>query len=187
MNARHRIIALVPLVAACTGIFQDAVVARSTVAYPRTWREQPTQIATARRERLEAATRSGAPRQTVDPIMPAAPAVAGPVVVPAPARRPSAPAPAYLTGSPQPAAYALIVGIERYRDAPPAAGASLDADRYEALAKQTLGIPASHVHVLRDERATGGDLDKEIRWLGANVPARGRVYFFFSGHGAPDP
>ena len=104
-----------------------------------------------------------------------------------PARRTPAVAPKYLAGSPQPAAYALIVGIERYRDAPPATGAAFDADRYAALATQTLGIPASHVHVLRDDRATGGDIDKELGWLASNVPTRGRVYFFFSGHGAPDP
>lgn len=193
MTVRAALVLLAPLTASCTGIFQDTVAPRSTVAYPRTWREQPTQVSTARRERLEAASRGSsaivpiAPIAPVAPVAPVGPAIAGPVVVPVATKRAPAVPHAYLTGSPQPAAYALIVGIERYRDAPPATGATQDADRYEALATQTLGIPASHVHVLRDERATGGDLDKEIRWLGANVPSRGRVYFFFSGHGAPDP
>lgn len=192
MNRHRTVLATLPLVAACTGIFQDSVSSRPTVAYPRTWREQPTQVAVARRERLEAAGRASAPLAPLPPIVPPtpapAPAAAGPVVVPAPVRVPApAATPSYLQGSPQPAAYALIVGIERYRDAPPATGASLDADRYELLATRTLGIPSSHVHVLRDEHATGGDLDKEIRWLASNVPARGRVYFFFSGHGAPEP
>ena len=189
MKLQSASVALLPMLAACTGVFQDTIGARSTVAYPNTWREQPTQVAVARRERLEAAARQSAtppPRTPVGPVAPAS-FVAGPVVVPPPASKRASTTPTYVVGSPQPAAYALVVGIEHYRDAPPATGAALDADRYEALAKQTLGIPASHVHVLRDDRATGGDLDKELRWLGANVPARGRVYFFFSGHGAPDP
>jgi hypothetical protein len=93
----------------------------------------------------------------------------------------------FVAGSPQPAAYAVIVGVERYRDAPPATGATIDADRYAALATRTLGIPESHVRVLRDDRATGNDIDKELAWVASSVPARGRIYFFFSGHGAPDP
>jgi hypothetical protein len=181
------LVPLFVLVTACTGFTHSTASATRTAAFPATWSEQPTRLATARRERLEAASR---PREGVVgglalPQPAPAPAVAP--IAPAPVRRGSAVAPKYLPGSPQPAAYALIVGIERYRDAPPATGAAVDADRYAALATQTLGIPASHVHVLRDDRATGGDIDKEIGWLASNVPARGRVYFFFSGHGAPDP
>jgi hypothetical protein len=173
-----------PLLAACTGFSHSNAPASRTAAFPGTWDEQPTRIAAARRERLEVATRAREPSWN--------PALGGslaPAVVPpaAPTPRGSSSAPTYLQGSPQPAAYALIVGIERYRDAPAATGAMLDADRYAALATQTLGIPSKQVRVLRDDRATGGDIDKALSWVVANVPARGRVYFFFSGHGAPDP
>lgn len=171
-----------PLLAACTGIFQDSVPATRTAAFPATWRENPTKVDVARRERLEVAGRVARPAPV---------GVVPPIVAPVP-MQPAAPPPSafippsYVAGSPQPAAFALIVGIERYRDAPAATGAAVDAQRYAALATRTLGIPQSHVRVLRDDRATGSDIDKELSWITANVPARGRIYFFYSGHGAPD-
>ena len=94
MTVRAALVLLVPFAAACTGIFQDTVAPRYTVAYPRTWREQPTQVSVARRERLEVASRAGspiAPISPIAPVTPVAPALAGPVVVPAPAAAWSAP------------------------------------------------------------------------------------------------
>jgi hypothetical protein len=106
---------------------------------------------------------------------------------------PSAPAVAatppaeYALGSPQPNAYALVVGIEKYRDVPPPIGARADAEQFAQLASRTLGVPEAHVRLLIDEHATRGDLEKALAWLELNVPVGGRVYFFYSGHGAPDP
>ena len=37
-----------------------------------------------------------------------------------------------------------------------------------------------------DDRASRGDLEKHLKWLSRNVTAGGRVYLYFSGHGAPD-
>ena len=92
----------------------------------------------------------------------------------------------YVLGAPQPNAYALIVGIEKYRDVPPPVGARADAQEFARLAVRTLGIPENHVRLLIDEHATRGDLEKALAWLELNVPVGGRVYFFYSGHGAPD-
>ena len=92
-----------------------------------------------------------------------------------------------LSASPQPTAYALIVGIERYRDVPSPTGARQDAQRFAQLARQTLGIPESHVVLAIDDRASKGDIEKHLSWLKANVQPGGRIYFFFSGHGAPEP
>jgi hypothetical protein len=174
-----------PLLAACTGFSHGTAGATRTVSFPSTWSEQPSRAVVARRERLESASRA---RESAGGLgqgaAPAAPAVPAAVAV---ARRPEAGVMPFVAGSPQPAAYAVIVGVERYRDAPPATGATIDADRYAALATRTLGIPESHVRVLRDDRATGNDIDKELAWVASSVPARGRIYFFFSGHGAPDP
>lgn len=92
----------------------------------------------------------------------------------------------YVLGAPQPNAYALIVGIEKYRDVPPPVGARADAQEFARLAVRTLGVSEDHVRLLLDEHATRGDLDKALAWLELNVPVGGRVYFFYSGHGAPD-
>jgi hypothetical protein len=92
----------------------------------------------------------------------------------------------YVLGAPQPNAYALVVGIEKYRDVPPPIGARADAQEFARLAVRTLGVPEDHVRLLIDEHATRGDLEKALAWLELNVPVGGRVYFFYSGHGAPE-
>lgn len=94
---------------------------------------------------------------------------------------------AFLPGAPQPAAFALVIGIERYRDVPPTPGARRDAERFAALARTTLGVPERNVRLLLDDRATRSDVEKELAFLASNVPAGGRIYLFFAGHGAPDP
>lgn len=93
----------------------------------------------------------------------------------------------FATGAPQPNAWALIVGIESYRDAPAATGARADAEAFARLATTSLGIPEEHVQVAFDDRASRSDLEKHLKWLTTNVNAGDRVYVYFSGHGAPEP
>jgi hypothetical protein len=82
--------------------------------------------------------------------------------------------------------YALIVGIEKY-DALPAA---TYADRDAAAAAdfvEAMGVPASNVATLTDEHATRAGLAKKLEgWLANNVNENSTVYFYYSGHGAPD-
>lgn len=92
-----------------------------------------------------------------------------------------------VSAAPQPASYALIIGIEKYRDVSAATGARRDAERFAEMARTTLGVPEDNVRLLLDDRASKTDIAKQIRWLQSNVPAGGRIYVYFSGHGAPDP
>jgi uncharacterized caspase-like protein len=55
------------------------------------------------------------------------------------------------------------------------------------LLTKTLGVPKDHVVTQLDDRASRSDIEKQMRWLRQNVTAGGRIYFYFSGHGAPDP
>jgi hypothetical protein len=105
---------------------------------------------------------------------------------PAGGQKAEATGPAFVSGAPQPASYALVVGIERYRDVPSPTGARADSQTFRRLARQTLGIPEANVREAIDDRATRGDIEKHIEWLAANVQPGGRIYFYFSGHGAPD-
>ncbi len=116
-------------------------------------------------------------------LKPAAPQAAASAGAPASSTAPTS----FVRGAPQPNAFALVVGIEKYRDVPPPSGARADAQAFAQLAERTLGVPEDHVRLLIDEHATRGDLEKALAWLELNVPAGGRVYFFYSGHGAPDP
>lgn len=94
---------------------------------------------------------------------------------------------AMVSAAPQPTSFALVVGIEKYRDVTPAGGARTDAEKFAELARVTMGVPEENIKVLLDDRASKTDIAKQMRWLQANVPAGGRVYFYFSGHGAPEP
>jgi hypothetical protein len=93
----------------------------------------------------------------------------------------------FVQGGAQNNAFAFIVGVTNYRDVPRADGAKQDAERFAALSRTTLGIPEDHIRVAYDDRATRSDLEKHLAWLKQNVPAGGRIYFAFSGHGAPNP
>jgi ankyrin repeat protein len=83
---------------------------------------------------------------------------------------------------------ALVVGIENYhdKDLPSAAYAERDADA-AAAHFAALGVPRRNLKVLKGSDATRAELEGELEWLARNSKPGSRVYFFFSGHGAPDP
>jgi hypothetical protein len=86
--------------------------------------------------------------------------------------------------------WAIVVGIERYRDALPVATfAENDARAFAAWLETTLNVPPTHIKLLVGDRASRADLASAIEeWLPRNArTAGGRVYVYFSGHGAPDP
>jgi hypothetical protein len=83
--------------------------------------------------------------------------------------------------------WALVVGIESYRSLPRADFAKRDAEaagRYFAA----LGVPGGNIISLLDSAATLSGLSSYLEdYLPKNVGSKSRVYFYFSGHGAPDP
>ncbi len=113
------------------------------------------------------------------------------VVVEAPATPVGTPAAppgkALRAGSPRRDAWALVIGVEKYRDVPPPTGARSDATRFHELVTTSLGVPEDHVVVALDDRASRADLEKHLEWLEQNVQKGGRIYLYFAGHGAPEP
>lgn len=82
--------------------------------------------------------------------------------------------------------YALIVGIERYDTLPAATYAERDAAAAADFVG-ALGVPPRNTAVLTGAHATRSGLAKQLEgWLANNVNERSTVYFYFSGHGAPD-
>lgn len=83
--------------------------------------------------------------------------------------------------------FALVVGISRYSDIPEAQFAERDA---EAVKSHLIaaGFPSRNVIQLFGEKAGRSAMEKFLEtWLPRNVNENSRVFFYFSGHGAPDP
>jgi hypothetical protein len=160
--------------------------AQQSMAKAASYAESP--IATLARESELALARQTGQASAVasaDRPSPASPPpTTAPTASPVPAAVPSV---ALLAAAPQPAAYALIIGVERYRDVPAATGARTDAEKFAELAQRTLGLRESHIRLFTEDHATRTDIVSGLRWLKENVGPGGRVYFFFSGHGAPSP
>lgn len=81
---------------------------------------------------------------------------------------------------------AVIVGIEKYRNAPEADFAENDA-RAMRRHLQALGYPDRNIVFLTGQDATKAKIEAYLKeWLPKNVTADSAVFFYFSGHGAPD-
>lgn len=96
------------------------------------------------------------------------------------------PLPPLASATPQPQSYALIIGIEDYRELPPTTGARRDAELFALMIRETMGIPSQNMRLLLDDRATRSDILANLRWMEENVSAGARIYVYFSGHGSPD-
>jgi len=85
-------------------------------------------------------------------------------------------------------AYAIVIGIENYRQKLPRADyAAADAKIIAEYLTKTMGFPEENVITLINDRALKSDLEKYFdRWLSNNVEENGRVFIYYSGHGAPN-
>jgi uncharacterized caspase-like protein len=88
-----------------------------------------------------------------------------------------------------PNAVAVVIGVERYREALPKADfAAGDARLAAEYFRRVLGVSEENIVVLTDERATKSDFEKYFeQWLPNHADKDAEVFIFFSGHGAPDP
>jgi len=86
-------------------------------------------------------------------------------------------------------AYAIIIGIENYRKKLPLANhAASDARTMNAYLTRVLGFPEENVVTLINDQALKSDFEKYFeQWLKNNVEKGGKVFVYFSGHGAPNP
>jgi|GEM_PF-2972502 len=85
--------------------------------------------------------------------------------------------------------YAIIIGIENYRQKLPKADfATNDATTVSNYLVKTLGYPEENVITLTNDHATKSDLEKYLSsWLKNNVEKDSNVFIYYSGHGAPNP
>lgn len=87
-----------------------------------------------------------------------------------------------------PEAFAVVIGVEKYRDLPSVDYAARDAQSVRTYLTEAMGFLPSNVVLLQNERATLTDLATYLGpWLKDRVKAKSRVFVYYSGHGAPDP
>jgi uncharacterized caspase-like protein len=86
-------------------------------------------------------------------------------------------------------AYAIVIGIEKYRQKLPSADFAVnDAKTVAKYLTTTLGFRDENVVLLTDENAALGDFAKYIeQWLANRIEKDGLVFVYYSGHGAPNP
>ena len=87
-------------------------------------------------------------------------------------------------------AFALVIGISKYRDEiiPAVKYASRDAEVIAKYLENVGGIPRSNIKLLTDTSVTKSDLEAYIEdWLARRVSKDSTVFVYYAGHGAPDP
>lgn len=117
--------------------------------------------------------------------LPKKPEAAPKPAAPGPSVRSAVDSPSYRAPQ-RPNDLAVVVGIDGYKDLPNAEFAERDADAVAAHL-EALGVPKRHIVSLKGENATRTGLTKYLEeWLPRNAKRDSTVYFYFSGHGAPD-
>jgi hypothetical protein len=90
---------------------------------------------------------------------------------------------------PNPNAYAVVIGIESYRQQLPKADfAAHDAKVMSDYLTKAMGYEEENVAVLLNDRAAKADVEKYVEhWLPKRVEPGASVFIYYSGHGAPNP
>jgi hypothetical protein len=85
--------------------------------------------------------------------------------------------------------YAIVIGIEQYRERVPKADFAVqDAKDVAQFLSAAAGYREENVILRLNEQATKSDLEKYFEgWLKNNVDANSSLLIYFSGHGAPQP
>ncbi len=82
--------------------------------------------------------------------------------------------------------FAFIVGVEKYKNVPEARFAERDAAAFRAHAA-ALGVPEANIVYLSGAEATRPKIQAYLdEWLPKNVKEDSTLFFYYSGHGAPD-
>ena len=86
-------------------------------------------------------------------------------------------------------AYAIVIGIENYRQKLPKADFAVsDAKLVSEYLSRVMGYPEENVVTLVNDHAALGDFVKYFeKWLPNNVEKGSTVLVYYSGHGAPNP
>ncbi len=85
-------------------------------------------------------------------------------------------------------AFAVVIGIENYRDLQAAEFTTRDAKTMKEYLIRVMGFPPENVVTLLNERATRGDIEGYVgSWLKKSAGRGSQVVVYYAGHGSPNP
>lgn len=83
--------------------------------------------------------------------------------------------------------FAVVIGVEKYASLPVADFSERDAEAVRAHL-MALGYPPRNIYFLSGHQATRAKIAQSMNtWLPKRVSENSTVFFYYSGHGAPDP
>ena len=90
--------------------------------------------------------------------------------------------------APNPRRWALVIGVEKYRQTVGADFARRDATVFREYARKRLGVSPENIALLLDEDATKANLEVELKdRLPRRVRSGDEIVVYFAGHGLADP
>jgi hypothetical protein len=81
----------------------------------------------------------------------------------------------------------FLVAVENYKETDKVLFAKHSADLLATTLKKRLGVSDRNAYVLIDGNATAGAISDKLEQMLANIKADDTIYFYYSGHGVPDP
>ena len=82
--------------------------------------------------------------------------------------------------------FAVVIGVEKYGSLPSAQFADRDAEAVRSHLV-ALGYPMRNIFFLSDQQATRAKISQSVNtWLPNRVNEKSTIFFYYSGHGAPD-
>lgn len=81
----------------------------------------------------------------------------------------------------------FAISVEKYDEADPVIYATNSANSFISVMQKCLGIDERHTYALLNDKATTGGIKAGLERLVQNVQPGDSIYFYYSGHGIPDP
>jgi len=81
----------------------------------------------------------------------------------------------------------FIIGIEKYSETDDITFSKRSAIEFKKVAQKTLGIKDRNTEMLLDNEATSGRIKNKLRVMLSEVKKGDTIYFYYNGHGVPDP
>jgi len=81
----------------------------------------------------------------------------------------------------------FVISIENYQNADPMLFANRTSDIVTEAFQKKMGIPSRHIITLKNENATGKNINYQLKKLIKRIQKGDTVYFYYVGHGTSGP